>query len=40
MILVNEVLQKLKFPKKVINKKHAPKWIFFDEKKEKNLDDF
>ena len=41
MILVNKVLQKLKFSKNVNNKKHAPKLIFFNEKKiEKDSDNF
>jgi hypothetical protein len=33
MILVNKVLWELKFSKNVNNKKHAPKMIFFNEKK-------
>ena len=33
MILVNKVLEKLKFPKNENNKKCAPKLIFFNEKK-------
>ena len=33
MILVNKVLQKFKFSKNVNKKKHAPKLIFFNDKK-------
>jgi hypothetical protein len=41
MILLNKVLWKLKFSKNVNNKKHAPKMIFFDEKKNwKDSDNF
>ena len=41
MILVNKVLKKLKFLKNVNNKKHAPKMIFFNEKKNwKDSDNF
>ena len=41
MILVNKVLEKLKFSKNVNNKKCAPKLIFFNEKKiEKDSDNF
>ena len=41
MILVNKVLWKWKFSKNVTNKNHAPKLIFFNEKKiEKDSDNF
>jgi hypothetical protein len=35
MILKNKVLQKWKFSKNPNNKKYAPKFIFFNEKKGK-----
>ena len=37
-MLVNKVLQKLKFSKNVNNKKYAPKLIFFNEKIDKDSD--
>ena len=41
MILENKELQILKFSKNVNNKNHAPKLIFFNEKKiEKDSDNF
>ena len=37
MILENKVVQKLKFPKNVINKRCAPKIKFFNEKKNRKI---
>ena len=41
VVLENKMVQKLKFPKNLNNKKYTPKLIFFNEKKiEKNSDNF